>query len=45
MIGELKNTAWPREIAKRTSVNGTVDDPNAGAGDHWGGNSDDLMRQ
>ena len=45
MIGELKNPAWPRELAKRNSTNGNVDDPNGGVQDHWGGNADDLFRQ
>lgn len=45
MVGELKNPAWPRELAKRNSTNGNVDDPNEGVQDHWGGNSDDLFRQ
>lgn len=45
MIGELKNPNWPRELVKRNSTNGNVDDPNSGVIDHWGGNSDDLFRQ
>ena len=45
MIGELKNPAWPRELAKRNSTNGNVDNPNQNTIDHWGGNSDDFMRQ
>ncbi len=45
MIGELKNPAWPREIAKRNSTNGDVDDPNADVQDQWGGNSRDHFRQ
>ena len=45
MIGELKNPNWPRELVKRNSTNGNIDDPNSGVIDHWGGNSDDLFRQ
>lgn len=45
MIGEIKNPSWPRELAKRNTVNGTVDNPNEGVIDHWGGNSNDLFRQ
>lgn len=45
MVGELKNPSWPRELAKRNTENGNVDDPNNGVDDHWGGNSDDLFRQ
>lgn len=44
MVGELKNPAWPRELAKRNSDNGNVDDPNRGNRDHWGGNSEELFR-
>lgn len=45
MIGELKNANWPRELMKRNSTNGNIDDGNSGVIDHWGGNSDDLFRQ
>ncbi len=45
MIGELKNPSWPRELARRNSGNGNVDNPNAGTQDHWGGQSNDLFRQ
>lgn len=45
MVGELKNPAWPRELAKRNTTNGNVDDPNNSVIDHWGGNSNDLFRQ
>ena len=45
MVGELKNPAWPRELAKRNSTNGNVDDPNSGNVDHWGQYSNDLFRQ
>lgn len=45
MIGELKNPAWPRELSKRNTTNGNVDDPNRDVQDHWGGNADDLFRQ
>lgn len=45
MVGELKNPAWPRELAKRNSSNGNVDNPNSGNADHWGQYSDDLFRQ
>ncbi len=45
MIGELKNPSWPRELSKRNSSNGNVDDPNAGNYDHFGGNSDEWFRQ
>ncbi len=45
MVGELKNSAWPRELSKRGATNGTIDDPNSNVMDHWGGNSDDYYRQ
>lgn len=45
MVGELKNPAWPRELAKRSTTNGNPDDPNQNVMDHWGGNSDDYFRQ
>lgn len=45
MIGELKNPAWPRELSKRNTTNGNVDDPNGDLQDHWGGNSNDIFRQ
>jgi GWxTD domain-containing protein len=44
MVGELKNPSWPRELSKRSTPNGNVDDPNSGVQDHWGGNSQDLFR-
>lgn len=45
MIGEIKNPAWPRELAKRNTTDGNIEDPNGGVIDHWGGNSNDLFRQ
>lgn len=45
MLGELKNPGWPRELSKRNTTNGNVDDPNNGVIDHWGGNSNDIFRQ
>lgn len=45
MVGELKNPAWPRELAKRNTTNGNVDDPNRDVQDHWGGNANDYFRQ
>ncbi len=45
MVGELKNPAWPRELAKRNTTNGNVDNPNGDVLDHWGGDSNDLFRQ
>jgi GWxTD domain-containing protein len=45
MVGELKNPAWPRELAKRNTTNGNVDDPNRDVQDHWGGNANELFRQ
>jgi GWxTD domain-containing protein len=45
MLGEIKNPAWPRELSKRNSTNGNVDDPNNGVIDQWGGNSNEFFRQ
>ena len=45
MLGEIKNPAWPRELSKRSTGNGNVDNPNQNVLDHWGGNSDELFRQ
>lgn len=45
MVGEQKNPSWPRELAKRNTTNGNVDDPNLDVQEHWGGNSNDLFRQ
>lgn len=45
MIGELKNPSWPQMLAKRTTKNGDVDNPNQNVQDHWGGNSQDLFNQ
>jgi len=45
MIGELKNPGWAQILAKRNTVNGTIDNPNENVQDHWGGNSNDLFRQ
>ncbi|MDX2360148.1 MAG: GWxTD domain-containing protein [Crocinitomicaceae bacterium] len=45
MVGELKNPSWPRELSRRNSPNGNVDNPNSGVQDHWGGNSEDLYNQ
>ena len=45
MVGELKNPSWPRELAKRNTSNGNVDDPNQNVLEHWGGNSNDYYRQ
>jgi len=45
MLGEIKNPGWPRELSKRNSTNGNVDDPNGGVNDQWGGNSNEFFRQ
>jgi GWxTD domain-containing protein len=45
MIGELKNPSWPRELSKRNTTNGNVDNPNQNVIDHWGGNANDIFRQ
>lgn len=41
MVGELKNPAWERDLMRRNSTNGNVDDPNSGVIDHWGGKAGD----
>lgn len=45
MVGELKNPNWPRELVKRNTTNGNVDNPNSGVIDSWGNNSSDYFRQ
>lgn len=45
MVGELKNPSWPRELVKRNTGNGNVDNPNAGVIDQWGSDSNDYFRQ
>lgn len=45
MIGELKNPSWQRELVKRDTRNGDVDDPNANVIDRWGSNSSDYYNQ
>jgi GWxTD domain-containing protein len=44
MVGEQKNPSWPRELARRNSKGGNIDNPNGGLDDHWGGNSEDIFR-
>lgn len=45
MVGELKNPAWQRELMRRNTTNGNVDDPNNNVIDHWGGKAGDDYRQ
>lgn len=45
MVGEQKNPMWQRELVKRNTTNGNIDNPNAGVQDRWGGNSSDHYRQ
>jgi GWxTD domain-containing protein len=45
MVGEQKNTSWPKMLAKRNSTNGNVDDPNSGVQNQYGGDANDLFRQ
>ncbi len=45
MVGELRNPAWQQILARRNTVNGTVDDPNMMNVKHFGGNSNDFYRQ
>jgi GWxTD domain-containing protein len=37
MVGEQQNYRWQQALAKRTSANGNIDDPNDGNDSHWGG--------
>lgn len=39
MVGEQQNYRWPQALAKRTSANHNIDDPNDGNNSHFGGNS------
>lgn len=41
MVGELKNPAWERDLMRRNTTNGNVDNPNDGVIDHWGGKAGD----
>lgn len=45
MVGELKNPSWPRELVRRNTTNGNVDNPNNEVIDHWGGKAADDYRQ
>lgn len=45
MLGELKNNAWPRELVKRSTTYGDVDNPNREVEEHFGGNSNSIYRQ
>ncbi len=45
MIGEIKNSNWPHALNSRNSTNGDVDNGNAGVQEHYGGQSEELLRQ
>jgi len=45
MVGELKNPGWQRELAKRTTAGGNVQDPNGGVQDSFGGNANEYYEQ
>lgn len=45
MVGELQNYRWQQALAKRTSPNQNIDDPNDGNSNHYGGNSNYYYRQ
>ncbi len=45
LIGELQNYRWQQALAKRTSPNQDIDDPNDGNNSHYGGNSNYYYRQ
>lgn len=44
MIGEIKNSNWPRALNMRNSTNGSVDNGNGGVQKHYGGRSEELFR-
>ncbi len=45
MIGELKNSGWQKELSKRNTKNGNVDDPNGDVQDQFGGNASEYYEQ
>ncbi len=45
MIGELKNQGWQRELSKRTTSGGNVQDPNGNVQDQYGGNATEYYEQ
>ena len=45
MIGELKNQGWQRELSKRTTSGGNVQDPNGNVQDQYGGNATEYYQQ
>lgn len=45
MVGELKNPGWQRELAKRTTSGGNVQDPNGNVQDQFGGNATEYYQQ
>jgi GWxTD domain-containing protein len=45
LIGEIKNNNWPSALSARSGINGTIEDGNGGAEEHYGGNSNNLFRQ
>ena len=45
MVGELKNPSWQRELSKRNTMNGDIDNPNANVNDGFGGNADEYFQQ
>lgn len=45
MVGELKNSGWQKELSKRNTKNGNVDDPNGDVQDQYGGNATEYFEQ
>lgn len=45
MVGELKNPSWQRDLSRRNTTNGDIDNPNAGTNNDFGGNADEYYRQ
>lgn len=45
MVGELKNPGWQRELSKRDTNNGNIDDPNGNVQDRFGGNATEYYEQ
>jgi hypothetical protein len=45
MIGELKNSGWQKELSKRNTTGGNVDNPNGNLQDEFGGGANEYFRQ
>jgi len=45
MLGETQNRAWQQALVKRTTPNGTIDDPNSNTTGGYGSNSSIYYRQ